>query len=136
MSPQRRAPFSDAVPARPAIPRRAALVGLAAALALGGCADPLAARRARLHLLVGRTLDTLIATEGVPDRTYHHAGVTYLSYLRQLVALEPPLAMGGPAFVWGPYAAPPPVAVLRSCETIFAIEGGIVRGFSLRGNDC
>ena len=115
--------------------RQAAAAG-AVALLVAGCTDPLAARQAQLRQLVGQTLDTLIAVEGVPDRSFQDNGVTYLAYVRQRVDLAPPLPLGGPAWFRGSYAAPPPVAVIRRCETVFAVKAGVVQGFTLRGNAC
>ena len=114
-------------------------VGLAV-LSLTACANLLAAREARLQRLVGQPLATLIAVEGVPDRSFDHAGVTYLAYDRRQVDFVPAPPMFGPTWGFpGPlgwYDAPPPAAVVRACETVFAVKGGIVRGFTLRGNDC
>jgi hypothetical protein len=115
--------------------RRLATAGVAALL-LASCTNMLAARQARLQQLVGRPLDVLIATEGVPDQSFQEDGVTYLGYVEQHIDLAPPLPIGGPPLIWGPYAALPRVAVIRACETIFAVKGGIVQGFTLRGNAC
>lgn len=109
---------------------------LAIALLATGCENGLTARRAQLQHLVGQSLNTLIATEGVPDRSFQANGVTYLSYVHQRIDLEPPLPLGGPPWIWGWYAEPPPVAVVRGCETIFMVKGGVVQGFTWRGNAC
>ncbi|MGC8475623.1 MAG: hypothetical protein ACP5NP_04650 [Acetobacteraceae bacterium] len=120
-------------------PFRWLAVGLAV-LSLTACANLLAEREARLQRLVGQKLSVLIAVEGVPDRSFDHAGVTYLAYDRRQVEFVPPPPIFGPAWGFpGPlgwYNAPPPAAVLRECETVFAVKGGIVRGFTLRGNAC
>ncbi len=109
-------------------------------LSLSACANLLAAREARLRRLVGQKLSVLIAVEGVPDRNFEHAGVTYLAYDRRQVDFVPAPPIFGPPWGFpgplGLYNAPPPSAVLRACETVFSVQGGIVRGFSMRGNDC
>lgn len=116
---------------------RARFAVLALALLAAGCANLLAAREARLRQLVGQKLDVLIATEGVPDRSFDHGDVTYLAYVRQYVDLQPGMAFVGPPWgPWGWYAPPPSVAVVRGCETVFAVKRGIVRGFTMNGNDC
>ncbi|MDE2005615.1 MAG: hypothetical protein KGI51_03530 [Rhodospirillales bacterium] len=121
--------------------RRARLAILALTLLVAGCANLLAEREARLRKLVGQKLDVLIATEGVPDRSFVDRDITYLAYIHQHVDLIPGQPPFGPA--WGPwggplgwYAAPPPTAVMRGCETVFAVKAGVVTGFTLRGNDC
>ncbi|MDE2580088.1 MAG: hypothetical protein KGL52_00485 [Rhodospirillales bacterium] len=114
---------------------RAAAVAAATVL-LAGCADTLAARRAQLQRLVGQKLDVLIATEGVPDSSVQRDGVMYLSYAHQRVVLIPPLPTAGPPWTWGWYASPPPTAVLRGCETTFAVKDRVVVSFQMRGNDC
>lgn len=125
-------------PHRPALLAAFALLLLAA-----GCTDYVAARQARLRQLVGQKLTVLIATEGVPDRSFDHAGVTYLAYVRQRVELPPSMpyfgppwgpSLGGPSLGW--YNAPPAVAFVRGCETVFAVKADIVRGFTMHGNDC
>jgi hypothetical protein len=117
--------------------RRAAPgVAVAAALLLAGCANPLAARRARLQHFVGQNVTALIAAEGVPNRSFQAAGITYLGYVTRYVDLEPPLPLGGPPWIWGWYAEPPPIAVERGCETVFAVKDDIVQGFTLHGNAC
>ena len=112
--------------------------GAACAIVLltAGCTDLLAARQERLQQLVGQKLDRLIAVEGVPDRSFQDNGVTYLGYVRQRIDLEPPLPLGGPPWIWGGYAAWPRTAVVRGCETIFAVKGGVVQSFTMRGNAC
>ncbi len=125
----------------PPIRRLALLVLLLPALA--GCANLLAERESRLRRLVGQPLAALIAAEGVPDRSFDHGGVTYLAYLRRRVDFIPPPPMIGPP--WSPggfpgplgwYPEPPPRAVMRSCQTVFAVKRNIVTGFTLSGNDC
>ena len=119
-------------------PFRPALLALAALLFATGCTDYVAAREARLRRLVGQKLAVLIAIEGVPNRSFDHDGVTYLAYVRQRVDLRPSMPYFGPP--WGPslgwYNAPPAVAFVRGCETVFAVKADIVSGFTMHGNDC
>ncbi|MBW4090337.1 MAG: hypothetical protein HIU82_04380 [Proteobacteria bacterium] len=75
-------------------------------------------------------------TACVPDRSFQANDVTCLGYVRQRIDLAPPLPLGGPPWVWGSYAEPPPRAVLRGCETIFRVKDGVVQGFTWRGNTC
>ncbi len=129
---------------RPKPPRRRAagpILGragilLAIVLLATSCANGLTARRARLQPLVGQSLNTLIAIEGVPTRSFQANGVTYLSYVHQRIDLMAPVAPYGTPWIWGWYPELPPVAVVRGCETIFMVKGGVVQGFTWRGNAC
>ena len=100
---------------------------------LGGCADRLAERQARLTPLIGRSEAELVRTLGVPTRAYETEGVKYLAYEERRVDIQPFF----PAY---PYAPPfgfnQPQVVNAVCETTFSISGGVVRIFVLRGNAC
>ena len=81
-------------PRRPAAGPALGRTGILLALALlaTGCQNGLTARRTRLQPLVGQSLNTLIAIEGVPDRSFQANGVTYLSYVHQRIDLMAPVA--------------------------------------------
>jgi hypothetical protein len=116
--------------------RRLALLLLAASL-IGGCVNQLALRQAQLSQLVGHPESDLIQQMGVPDRTYETGGVKYLAYSDSRVDFIPatPFPYGPP--YWGWYGGGfPPQVVNLICETTFAIQGGLVRSFTLRGNAC
>jgi hypothetical protein len=108
------------------------LVGLT-----GGCVNQLAVRQAQLSQLVGRPETELIQQMGVPDKSYEAGGMKYLAYTESRVDLIPAMPYPyGPPF-WGWYGGGfPPQAVNLTCETTFALAGGIVRSFTLRGNAC
>ena len=104
---------------------------------LVGCSNQLAIRQAQLNAWIGRPETELISVFGVPDRTYETKGVKFIAYTEQRVDLLP----GPPGYAFGPpfglYPnAMPPQAVALTCDTSFAIVGGTVRSYSLRGNAC
>jgi hypothetical protein len=112
--------------------RRAAL--LAALILLAACTNQLAQRQARLAPLVGRPVADLIQQLGVPNRTFQASGVDYLAYDERRIEVLPGL-WGGPFWLGGWNNLPPEV-VQWQCETTFAVAGGVVRSFTLRGNAC
>lgn len=119
------------------------LAVLLVVLLIAGCANQLAARQAQLQPLVGRPETELIQIMGVPNRSYETGGMKFLAYEESRVELVPgsPFYYGlGPfpgMYPGGLYAGGfPPEAVNLVCDTTFAIEGGIVRSFTLRGNAC
>ena len=112
--------------------RRAAL--LAALILLAACTNQLAQRQARLAPLVGRSVADLIQQLGVPNRTFQASGVDYLAYDERRIEVLPGL-WGGPFWLGGWNNLPPEV-VQWQCETTFAVAGGVVRSFTLRGNAC
>jgi hypothetical protein len=117
--------------------RRLVLLGLMPLLA--GCVDQLAQREAFLNRFVGHPDSDLVQQLGVPARTYQTDGVTYLAYDEsrvQLVPAAPPYAPG-PWWAYGGYGGGfPPQVVNLTCETTFAVAGGVVKSFTLRGNAC
>jgi len=112
--------------------RRAAL--LAALMLPVACTNQLAQRQARLAPLVGRPVADLIQQLGVPNRTFQAGGVEYLAYDERRIEVLPGL-WGGPFWLGGWNSLPPEV-VQWQCETTFAVAGGVVRSFTLRGNAC
>jgi hypothetical protein len=112
---------------------------LALALLLTGCVDELAKREAVLNQFVGHPEPELVQQLGVPTRTYETAGVKYLAYDESRVDLIPPLPPfgAGPWWVYGSYGGGfPPQVVTLTCETTFAVAGGVVKSYTLRGNAC
>jgi hypothetical protein len=111
-------------------------------LLAAGCTNQLAVRQAQLQQLVGRPEMDLIQVMGVPTRTYETGGTKFLSYEERQTEFIPGspyyYAPGPfPGFWGGPYGGGfPPQAVNLACDTTFAVAGGVVRSFTLRGNAC
>ena len=119
---------------------RLAVILLSAGL-LAGCVNQLAVRQSELARWVGQPEGQLIDFMGVPDKSYETGGVKYLAYAENRVEVIPSTQ----SYPFGPpFGAPygwygggfPAQAINLSCETTFAIAGGVVRSFSLRGNAC
>jgi hypothetical protein len=108
-----------------------------------GCSNQLAARQAKLQLLVGHSETELIQSLGIPTRTYETGGMKFLAYEDRQVEVVP-----GSPFFYGPGPFPgfwnggfyaggfPPTAFNLTCDTTFAVTGGVVQSFTLRGNAC
>ncbi len=122
---------------------------LCGVLALAGCAYPNPAHVASLNALVGKTETDLIRAQGVPNRTYSAGGHKFLAFSRNRIETIPGSPGFGPGFGgwgygygWGgPYwgggfGGFGPDIVQRDCETTFELDGGVVKTWSLRGNDC
>lgn len=122
--------------ATPSRTRRALPFGFLALLMLGGCAESLAQRQARLQQFVGQPVNNVISVMGVPNRSYSANGVNYIAYLEQHIEVVPPAPIVGPPWVFGWYNPFPAQVVNWQCETTFTVAGGIVRGVSLHGNAC
>lgn len=117
--------------------RRSVLLLLA--LLLAGCVNQFAQRQAFLNQFVGHPDSDLVQQLGVPTRTYETGGVKYLAYDESTVELIPGLPSYGPGPWWayGGYGGGfPPQLVNLACETTFAIAGGVVKSYTLRGNAC
>jgi hypothetical protein len=109
------------------------------ALVLAGCVNQLAQRQAILNQLVGRPEPELVQQFGVPTRTYETDGVKYLAYNESRVDIVPSLPPYGigPWWDYGAYGGGfPPQVVNLVCETTFAVAGGVVKSYTLRGNAC
>ena len=105
-------------------------------VALAGCANGLAERRAELSQWVGQPETMLLGAMGAPSRTYETSGMKFLTYEDRRVEVVPgsPSYFGpGPFWFGGGF---PPEAVTLLCDTTFTVAGGVVRAFSLRGNAC
>ena len=107
-----------------------------AALAAAGCAvgPPL---EERLRAFVGRSEGDLVATLGVPERTYEAEGRKFLTFedQRSYIVAGPSVYPGYGYSRFGPYFSPPGY-VVRTCEITFAVRGGRVESFTFRGDGC
>lgn len=105
-------------------------------LVLCGCVDRLAQRQAFLNPLVGQPEHVLVQTMGVPNRTYETGGVKFLAYEERRIETLPSAYPAGPWwFGWYGGGFPPQVVTLV-CDTTFAVQGGVVKSYTLRGNAC
>ncbi|WP_149539820.1 hypothetical protein [Siccirubricoccus phaeus] len=108
---------------------------------LAGCArePPL---EARLAPLVGQPESALLASQGVPTRSYESEGKKYLQYEWRRTQLWPSDPYyypywGGRYGRFGPLLPPAgPMLVTRGCDVIFTLQGGKVESFGVRGDDC
>jgi hypothetical protein len=106
---------------------------------LAGCVNQLAQRQAFLNQLIGHPDSDLVQQLGVPTRTYETDGTKYLAYDESRVQLVPALPPYGPGPWWayGGYGGGfPPQVINLACETTFAVAGGVVKSYTLRGNAC
>lgn len=104
--------------------------------ALTGCTSGIAERQVELTQWVGRPEIELVAAMGAPNRTYQTGGMKFLTYEDKRVEV----VSGMPYFEgYGPFGYEgefPPTTTTLVCDTTFSVSGNVVRGFSLRGNDC
>ena len=111
------------------------LIAALAALALTACATR-AGFDARQSTLIGRSEADLVATLGVPVRTYEAEGRRFLQYEERRLVTYP----GSPGFYgrYGRYLGGgfAPSVESRSCDVTFEVRAGRVIGFNARGNDC
>ena len=116
------------------------LIALLGAGLLAGCATG-PDLKARNAALVGQTESALIRKLGMPDRRITVGDTTFFAYARTEYGRVPG-SIGGPLFIDQrpvPYGFTPTVApklLVNSCTTTFVIEGGLVKSFTMRGNDC
>ena len=111
------------------------LIAALAALAFTACATR-ADFDAGHSAMNGRSEDVLVATPGVPVRTYEAEGRRFLQYERRRLVTYP----GSPGFygrygryIGGGFA---PSVESRACDVTFEVRAGRVVGFNARGNDC
>lgn len=109
---------------------------LLAMLTAAGCVNRLAQRQAFLNRFVGQPETVLVQALGVPDRSYRTGGIAFLAYVdRRIETLPSPFSAGPWWLGWYNGGFPPQVVTLE-CDTTFQVQGGIVRSYVLRGNDC
>jgi hypothetical protein len=118
---------------------RSALAFPAMALGLVGCTmGPTHAEK--MSAFVGQPVSVLVARLGVPNRRITVDGVTYFAYVKHHVSYTSGSYGVGPIYYayYGPFAGGgfPPEYNSESCTTTFALQGKLVRSFTLRGNDC
>jgi len=122
------------------------LLAAVAALSLSACATR-EGFEARQSALIGRSEAELVATLGVPARTYDAEGRRFLQYEdRRLVSYGGGYPYGGLGFGFGRrgfgtglgfgFGAGYPLVETRGCDTTFELRSGRVVGFSARGNAC
>jgi len=105
-------------------------------LLLCGCVSTVARRQAVLNQFVGHPEQDVVQQFGVPNRTYETGGTRYLAYDESRVDILPGTPPG-PWWYYGWYGGGfPPQVVNLTCETTFAIAGGAVKSYTLRGNAC
>lgn len=133
--------------------RPLAALGVALSI-LAGCAGATPeAFHARMASLVGRSEADLVATLGVPERTYDADGRRFLQYEDRRLVSYPSAPFYGPAYgglgyggfagrrfgsAFGGYygGAFAPTVETRACDVTFELRAEQVVGFTARGNDC
>lgn len=106
---------------------------------LAGCGNQLAQRQAFANQFVGHPDSELVSKMGVPNRTYETDGIKYLAYDERRMEIVPalPSYAAGPWWTYGGYGDGFPSQVLTlTCETTFAVTGGVVKSYALHGNAC
>jgi hypothetical protein len=102
---------------------------------LAGCTGGLAERQAELAQWVGQPEAQLVAAMGAPRLTNDSGAMKLLTYREVRIERQP-----SGDFYFGPGPAAPTGfwdgTTALVCDTTFAVSGGVVRGFSLRGNGC
>lgn len=108
--------------------------GIAALLALAGCANPQADSALAAHsLLIGMPKQTLMSCAGVPDRQAAVDNREFFTYRSQRIVSSPGLYAGGWGGHWGPgwgWGAGAPIYAddVRSydCDATFTLHNGRV----------
>ncbi|NHN88190.1 hypothetical protein [Acetobacter conturbans] len=134
--------------------------------ALTACSGPTKEQRRQLDSLVGKTEVDVVRTFGVPTRTYQAQGHVFLAYIDNQTSYTPGsmgwgwgwdgwgggwggggMGMGGWGGGWG--GGPggwgggwgggggfPPSYYSTVCQTTFEFVGGLVTGWTMRGDGC
>ena len=115
------------------------IYALALGLGLAGCATG-PSLDTRLASYIGAPEATLVAQFGVPQRQIKVGDITYLAYTLRYDAQSIPMGPVWGGWGWGPgwggYGGLPADVQIYSCEATFALQGGKVENYTLRGNDC
>jgi hypothetical protein len=101
-------------------------LALGGALLLQGCATR-EGFEARMHQYVGKPEADLIASLGVPVRSFQVGNRSFVQYERRLVTAD-----ALPGWGWGGGVS----VQTWQCDTTFEIVDGRVASFTSRGNDC
>ncbi len=101
-------------------------VALGGALLLQGCASR-EGFEARMGQYVGRSETDLVASLGVPLRSFQAGNRTFLQYERRSITAD-----AGPGWGWAGGVS----VQTWDCATTFEIIDGKVASFTSRGNDC
>ena len=111
-----------------------------AACVLAGCTTGPSLKE-RMSAFVGKPEAELIKALGKPKKKIVIGSTAYFAYERTKYGVVPG-SIGGPLFVDQrpvPYGFTPTVSpkyLFNICTTTFAIKGGVVQSFTMRGNDC
>jgi|ERR1700733_4570556 hypothetical protein len=112
-------------------PRWAVLVAWLLACCTGGLAE----RQAELTQWIGQPEAQLVAAMGAPHRTSASGAQKFLTYEDLRTKRQP-----SGDFYFGPGPAAPTGfwdgTTALACDTTFTLTGGVVKGFSVRGNGC
>ena len=102
---------------------------------LAGCTGGLAERQGELTHWIGQPEAQLVAAMGAPHRASESGATKFLTYEDLRIERQP-----SGDFYFGPGPAAPTGfwdgTTALVCDTTFALTGGVVKGFSVRGNGC
>lgn len=107
---------------------RIAYVLLAALPILAGCATRQGFEQ-RMSAYIGRSEGDLVASLGVPLRTFESGNRRFLQFERRRVTAD---SMPGWGWGWGSAVE----VQSWDCSVTFEVAGGRVESFTSRGNDC
>jgi hypothetical protein len=119
--------------------RFVSVCSLATVAAAAGCATGPTLEQ-RMVPFIGRSEGDLVATLGVPVRTYEADDRKFLTFEERrsyIVAGSYPLypGYGYGRYGYGPIFTPPGY-IVRTCEITFTLRGGRAESFTFRGDGC
>jgi hypothetical protein len=101
---------------------------------LAGCSDGLIEQQARDAQFVGNPPAEVVNSLGKPIRIEVDGGKTRLIYEKRRLKTVPGAPFcNGPGMYCDGTGFPPPPPETLVCDTIFTVNGGIVRAYDLRG---